>query len=657
MALKPNSKGVITGTDKKDTITWENSAAWQKVLTVNAGLGNDVINFKKSTYANKLNGGDGNDTIYGGSGADTINGEAGNDILYGYAGNDKLVGGKGTDKLYGGAGNDKLYGQYDVNYLYGEAGNDTIYGGTGNDKIVGGTGNDILSGGKGVNKFCFEKGDGADIVNSTSGASDILEFAKVNFGKLYFEQRDYDLFIYGYGNENDSLTVVNYYKGNSSIKTIQTKDKTLSIAKAIKQSAQIHKNEIEGKHLIGTNGDDTLKGTDRNDVIHGKLGADKIYGYGGNDVLVSFIDAYIDGGDGDDYLDVDYGFSELIGGKGNDRIIAGGPHNEIYAGDGNDYVSCNYASYVDLGKGDDEISLYFDNGIYEGSVVYGGEGNDKISVGGTQNVVYCGYGDDEISSGNDTIAFQSNSTYNTVYAEDGNNTIKLCGSYNTVYAEDGNNVIEDYSSSSNNTIIVGNGQNTISLNDNGNNTTIKTGSGQDTIAFGYTAQGYKVYLGGGNDTVDISYYKVKDNFIYGEGGNDIYNVEFDNLSSYASQNVIYDKSGNDSINFTRTAYGNKNYLKLYVNVRADGTYDNNLVIYNDQSYSLTVKNYMTNGKIENISSRDNYHISDAQLNTAISQVASWLSTNHFDSVQQVLDSGTAANINTVISKFTTAWIQ
>ena len=365
MALKPNSKGVITGTDKKDTITWENSAAWQKVLTVNAGLGNDVINFKKSTYANKLNGGDGNDTIYGGSGADTINGEAGNDILYGYAGNDKLVGGKGTDKLYGGAGNDKLYGQYDVNYLYGEAGNDTIYGGTGNDKIVGGTGNDILSGGKGINKFCFEKGDGSDIVNSSSGGNDTLQFASVNFGKLYFDKRDYDLVIYGYGNDTDNLTVVDYYKGNSSVKTIQTKDKKLSVGKAIKQSAQIHQNEITGKHIIGTNGDDTLKGTNKNDVIHGKLGADKIYGYAGDDVLESHIDAYIDGGDGNDYLHVEHGFSELVGGTGNDRIFAGGPHNEVYAGDGNDYVSCSYGSYIDGGTGNDEIGVYFDKGIFE----------------------------------------------------------------------------------------------------------------------------------------------------------------------------------------------------------------------------------------------------------------------------------------------------
>ena len=67
MAIKPNKKGVVTGTKKKDKITWLSSKDWKRVLTVNAGAGNDVINFKKSKYKNKLNGDAGDDTIYGGT--------------------------------------------------------------------------------------------------------------------------------------------------------------------------------------------------------------------------------------------------------------------------------------------------------------------------------------------------------------------------------------------------------------------------------------------------------------------------------------------------------------------------------------------------------------------------------------------------------------
>ena len=38
--IKPNKKGVVTGTKKADKITWLSSKDWAKALTVNAGAGN-----------------------------------------------------------------------------------------------------------------------------------------------------------------------------------------------------------------------------------------------------------------------------------------------------------------------------------------------------------------------------------------------------------------------------------------------------------------------------------------------------------------------------------------------------------------------------------------------------------------------------------------
>ena len=49
--LKNSNK---TGTKKKDTITWVKKKGWKNALTVNAGNGNDVINFQKSKYKNTL---------------------------------------------------------------------------------------------------------------------------------------------------------------------------------------------------------------------------------------------------------------------------------------------------------------------------------------------------------------------------------------------------------------------------------------------------------------------------------------------------------------------------------------------------------------------------------------------------------------------------
>ena len=45
-------KNKVTGTKKKDKIVSTGKGIWKKALTVNAGKGNDVINFKKSNYKN-----------------------------------------------------------------------------------------------------------------------------------------------------------------------------------------------------------------------------------------------------------------------------------------------------------------------------------------------------------------------------------------------------------------------------------------------------------------------------------------------------------------------------------------------------------------------------------------------------------------------------
>ncbi|MDP3251138.1 MAG: calcium-binding protein, partial [Hydrogenophaga sp.] len=59
-----------------------------------------------NTYANRLKGLQGNDTLYGGAQADVLEGGAGDDTLIGYAGADSLAGGLGGDTLEGGLGND-----------------------------------------------------------------------------------------------------------------------------------------------------------------------------------------------------------------------------------------------------------------------------------------------------------------------------------------------------------------------------------------------------------------------------------------------------------------------------------------------------------------------------------------------------------------------
>ncbi|MBR6297679.1 MAG: hypothetical protein IKR34_00380, partial [Candidatus Gastranaerophilales bacterium] len=98
--IAPKGKKVV-GTKKKDKITWVSTKLWNKNLTVKAGAGNDVINFKKSKYKN---------TIYGEAGADKIYGGKGADKIYGGKGNDTINAGKGNNTLYfsKGGGTDTL---------------------------------------------------------------------------------------------------------------------------------------------------------------------------------------------------------------------------------------------------------------------------------------------------------------------------------------------------------------------------------------------------------------------------------------------------------------------------------------------------------------------------------------------------------------------
>ena len=105
--ITPKGK-TVTGTKKKDKIVHTGKGAWKTTLTVNAGAGNDLINFKKSKYKNK---------IYG---------EAGKDTIYGGKKNDKIYGGKGNDTITGGNGNYTIYG---------EQGRDTIDVGNGKNLV------------------------------------------------------------------------------------------------------------------------------------------------------------------------------------------------------------------------------------------------------------------------------------------------------------------------------------------------------------------------------------------------------------------------------------------------------------------------------------------------------------------------------------------
>ena len=316
MALKPNKKGVLTGTKRKDKITWANSKAWRKAITVKAGNGNDVINFKKSKYKNKLYGEAGNDKIYGGTNIDYLNGGTGNDIIYGYGGNDRIYGGKGKDKLYGGDGNDKLYG---------------------------GAGNDVINAGKGKNYIYYNLNDDFDTIVSGGGTDTLVLGNKVKILASWYNGNNLDLhFKYG------RVTLKDYLKGNHSVKYVKAGSKTYSLDH-FTEPYKIYVSDDEIRYENTYN--DESKVMNSNKIVYGTPIKDSIY------------------------LDEEVSGCEIYTGKGDDEISAfvfeGYNTFHFKTGDGNDTFkgNCGFLVFddetsvdgINITKGNDDILIKYNN--------------------------------------------------------------------------------------------------------------------------------------------------------------------------------------------------------------------------------------------------------------------------------------------------------
>ena len=141
--------------------------------------------------------------------------------------------------------------------------------------------------------------------------------------------------------------------------------------------------------IVGTGGDDVLRGTERRDVIWAGAGDDVVHGMDGADIIC--------GGPGDDELYGNSGLDRIHGGLGDDLIVGelgsdvlmGGPGTDtIHGGRGNDTV--------DGGAGDDLVR----GGPGDGDVLDGFLGIDVVNGGpGDGDVVRGSYGWDIMDGG------------------------------------------------------------------------------------------------------------------------------------------------------------------------------------------------------------------------------------------------------------------
>ena len=536
MAVKPSKKGVVTGTKKKDKIVWKSSKEWKKALTVNGLAGNDLIDFKKSKYKNnKLNGGDGNDTIYGGSNTDIIKGDKGNDKLYGNAGNDEIRGGAGNDLIEGGAGNDKLYGDADsdtiragagddyidggagndaiygnsgTNILKGGAGNDNIVGGTGVDKIYGGVGNDVINAGAGKNILYFAKGDGNDNVVSGGGVDTLVFTSEANINNITSQYVGKDLRI----NYTGGTVTLKNYSASHSAKYIQVGGTTKSIADILPEPevpvAPASSNIlINGVHIYsGTNEADTISAT--------TTGTNRVFATQGNDSITTggsqWTTNYIYGGKGDD---------TITSGAGTDIIYGGGGKNTIYLskGSGNDITydeNDNTFVFKDIS---DLNQLTFTMGpqgyvSYIADLTIKGYGNDtdSLTIGSFFNTEGYDYSKLKVQAG---VNGEAEYLYKLI------NNSNLKNSYFTGFWKPRHNAMTtspaQYASQINN-VIYGNtpgiGSHNVILGTAGGNNTFYSGGTNEGL-MGQTTGGFTMIYGGDGDET----FHTEGNKIYYDG--------------------------------------------------------------------------------------------------------------------------------------------
>ncbi len=191
---------------------------------------------------------------------------------------DILRGSDAGERLIGAGGNDRLEGRGNQDALYGGAGNDNLQGGTGNDQLHGGAGNDVIDGGSGIDTaswaFAAPGSTTVELENSTFGQVEV----DLNSGTAHYS-------IFNGGSETDSL------------------------------------NSIE--NVVGGDGNDTIRGSNEDNMLAGGAGEDILDGRSGNDVLVLEGNDTASGGDGDDLFAIGLGNMSIDGGTGFDTLDFG----------------------------------------------------------------------------------------------------------------------------------------------------------------------------------------------------------------------------------------------------------------------------------------------------------------------------------------------
>ncbi|WP_321341261.1 DUF5801 repeats-in-toxin domain-containing protein [Breoghania sp.] len=307
------------------------------------GLPLSVVNANGSLFSDiAMQGLSGDEVFTSTDGSDVLIGKGGNDVLHGGGGDDLLVDGKGT-VFDGGAGSDTVdvsdvtgkisidlaagTGGYNLhgttftdienlilnaadtnpagqtnnirgsnadNRIEGSGSNDLISGFGGDDVLLGGGGNDTIDGGTGANTL--DGGDGNDTLRLSEGAdSSVIHYVNLETDTVS-------------GGSLDDDTIANFENVTAA-----------------------HNSRAD---FTGDAGNNTLIGSNYDDVLRGEGGNDTLIGDNGYNGLTN--------------ADV------LIGGTGDDTLKGGGGSDTLY---GND-TDLSVAENVFAQAGENDVAVY-----------------------------------------------------------------------------------------------------------------------------------------------------------------------------------------------------------------------------------------------------------------------------------------------------------
>ncbi|MDF1840569.1 MAG: PKD domain-containing protein [Rubripirellula sp.] len=463
------------GVSKSTTVAGQ----FDRILLATGG-GSDSVDVQSSTNV-ETDLGEGDDTFLSGSGDDVVITGGGQDSIVTGDGSDSIVSVSGDDTIDSGAGDDVLFFR------------------SFSDKVIkDGGGTDTLNF-SGVSQGSGEV-DGITLdlridngvpqtVHSTGSIALEGEFENVigsNF-KDFLVSSDASNQLFGGGGDDRIVT-------SGGFDTVLGGEGSDSIFGGPGGNDSIDGGTGDDLITSGGGDNDSVVGGDGNDTITSGGGVgDSLFGGSGNDSIVSggLGRESIDGGSGDDSLVGGDGNDSLFGGPGNDSIVAGGSGDTVSGGDGDDRIVGNSEGNesLDGGSGNDTI---IGSTAVDGAAdsIFGGYGDDYISVGMAGDSVDGGDGNDSIFGGLGSESIVGGLGDDTISAgADGKDTI---------FGGPGNDIIQAVGGAGAGTVDGGEGDDSITLGSGGEQS-VTGGNGDDTIASGGSKD--SIFGGPGNDSI------------------------------------------------------------------------------------------------------------------------------------------------------------